>query len=398
MEQNREPHRPTASSFDAAVSPSTPAEPLGESQPKRIGWLEGHMPEIVDPLVPAHPDTSFSQTRRLRHDGWTPERKRLFLQRFAETGIIVEACEAAGMSARSAYNLRDRDPLFAAGWDAACVKARTPLADDVYSRSRNGVVERIYKDGVIVAERHRYDNRLTMAVLARLDARIDRAERMDSPHLKIVARWEDYLDALGEDRRDEAGALLAPPEPPQPAPQPPPQPTPPADRQENAGHRELHELHPAGDARSARDSHDVWETSGVWWTDYPPPADFDGEEEGEYGDYKYRRTLSASEQAVIDADEASERAEALAIGEAQRDAFFAVYEEEWDDPDEEEPGEIEAGDEAGDGSPPAPPRPAPPSGPPVPADRPEPVESQAGPGNVRGAPPAPVVISATHPT
>jgi hypothetical protein len=208
---------------------------------------------------------------------------------------------------------------------------------------------------------------------------------MDSPHLKIVARWEDYLDALGEDRREEAGALLAPPEPPQPEPA--------ADLRKNAGHRELHELHPAGDPSTARDSHDVWETSGIWWTDYPPPADFDGEEEGEYGDYKYRRTLSASEQAVIDADEASERAEALAIGEAQRDAFFAVDEEEWDDPDEEGPGGIEEGDEAGDGSPPAPS-----SAPPVPDDRPEPVESQAGPENVHGASPPPVVISATHPT
>ncbi|MFN3725710.1 MAG: hypothetical protein ACK4SZ_05325 [Allosphingosinicella sp.] len=54
--------------------------------------------------------------------------------------------------------------------------ARSRLADEAFSRSMNGIVDRIYRDGVIVAERHRYDNRLTMAVLARLDARVDRAE------------------------------------------------------------------------------------------------------------------------------------------------------------------------------------------------------------------------------
>jgi hypothetical protein len=114
------------------------------------------MPDLVDPLVPAHSDTAFTQTRRLRHDGWTPDRMRRFLERFAECGLVVEACEAVGMSARAAYNLRDRDPLFAAGWDAAIVKARPRLADEVFSRSMNGVVERIYRDGAVVAERHRF--------------------------------------------------------------------------------------------------------------------------------------------------------------------------------------------------------------------------------------------------
>jgi hypothetical protein len=300
------------------------------------------------------------------------------------------------MSARSAYNLHGRDPLFAAGWDAACVKARRPLADDIMSRSRNGVIERIYKDGVVVAERHRYDNRLTMAALTRLDARLDRAEKMGSPHLKLVANWEEYLDALGEDRRDESGALLAPPEPPQPAHL--------AALRESAGYRELHELHPADEAEADEDSHDVWEARGEWWTDYPPPAGFDGEEEGEYGDQGYRRTLTASEQAVIDAREARERAEALALAEAQRDAFFAanddVEEEESDDPDEEEeePGEIEGGDEAGDGRAPGLPRPAAHSAPPVPDDRGEPVENQDRSANDSGAPPPPVVISGAHPT
>ena len=288
--------------------------------------LTHHMPARVDPLEPRHPDNAFTETRRLRHDGWTPEKKRDFLERFAECGVIVEACEAAGMSARAVYNLRDRDPLFAAGLEAARVRARGPLADEAYSRARNGVVERIYKDGVIVAERHRYDNRLTMSVLARLDLRIDRAEEKGSAHLRLAERWEDYLAAVGEDRSEDGLALLDPPEPPAPpAPEPAPAPA------KNAGDRELRELHPRGAPSIDDDCHSVFEEEDGWWTDYPPPAGFDGEEEGEYGDDDYRRRLSPDEQAVIDSDlaeeaeqEEAERAELRVIGEAQRQVYFEL--------------------------------------------------------------------------
>ena len=294
------------------------------SDPEIVPLRTAHMPEFVDPLESHELDTSFSETRRLRHDGWTPEKKRLFLERFAECGIIVEACEAVGMSAKAAYNLRDRDPLFAAGLDAACVKARAPLADEAYSRARNGVVERIYKDGVIVAERHRYDNRLTMAVLARLDARIDRAEAKGSPHLAIVQHWEDYLATVSEDRREDGLALLAPPAPPA-APERSPG--------GNSGHREFHELHLGREPGIDEDAHTVWGSDEGWWTDYPPPADFSDDQHGNYGDYDYRRRLSPAEQAVIDsavAEQAAEEAEAMAeeraIASAQRDAFFGFEE------------------------------------------------------------------------
>ena len=334
---------PDASSADAADFP-TSSEPMGAPDapppvpseacpepgrrvegPKRIGWLEGHLPDLVDPLTPQHPETALTETRRLRHDGWTPEKKRDFLVRYAECGVMVEACEAVGMSARSAYNLRDRDPLFAAGMEAAQVMARPKLADEAYSRSLNGVVERIYKDGVIVAERHRYDNKLTMSVLNRLDQRIDRAEAQSAPHLALVARWDDYLAALAEDRQEDARALLACPEQGRRAgPAAAPAPTAAGEVHEAAPGRELHELR-LPPPPVERDRHEVWEDereAGCWWTDYPPPPDFDGEEEGDYGDEDYRRTLSSAEQAVIDADVAEEKAEELARAQAQRAAYF----------------------------------------------------------------------------
>jgi hypothetical protein len=330
---------PTGSTGSGRPDPSSASEVPPEPR-QRIGWIDGHLPDLVEPLTPAEPENAFTETRRLRHDGWTPQKKRLFLERFAECGVIVEACEAAGMSARAAYNLRDRDPLFAAGWDAAGVKARAPLADEAYSRARNGVVERIYKDGMVVAERHRYDNRLTMAVLTRLDARIDRAEEKGAAHLAVAARWDEYLAALADDRQEDGMALLQPPEPAR-------APAPAAALAGNARHRELHELHwPSDeelDAVEPADRHEVWESEGVWYTDFPPPAGFDGEEHLSYGRYGYRRTLSPDEQAVIDADRAADVAEAA----AKRDAYFGFDEET----EGEEDG-FDGGDGEGDDTPP----------------------------------------------
>ncbi len=283
-----------------------------EDPPIPSGMTSIHLPATVDPLEPQEPDTAFARTRRLRHDGWTPDRMRAFLERFAECGVVSEACLAAGMSARAAYNLRDRDPLFAAGWDAACVKVRPRLADEAFSRSMTGVVERIYKDGIVVAERHRHDNRLTMAVLARLDARLDQARAHvkaggAAPHLDLAANWEAFLAALGEDRREDVAALLAPE----------------SEDPESAKQRELHELHNSEEqevASQQKEEHSAWQEAGRWWTDFPPPPGFAGKQVYRYGDHDYRRHCTPEESAVMDA----RKAEEAAALEARRAAWFGL--------------------------------------------------------------------------
>jgi hypothetical protein len=43
---------------------------------------------------------------RTRRDGWTVARQADFLGLLAETGSVIGACEAVGMSRKSAYRLR----------------------------------------------------------------------------------------------------------------------------------------------------------------------------------------------------------------------------------------------------------------------------------------------------
>jgi hypothetical protein len=58
---------------------------------------------------------------RTRRDGWTVARQADFLGMLAETGSVIGACEAVGMSRKSAYRLRALPGAesFAAAWDAA---------------------------------------------------------------------------------------------------------------------------------------------------------------------------------------------------------------------------------------------------------------------------------------
>lgn len=59
------------------------------------------------------------QGRKIRHDGWTAERRRAFLDRLASCCNVTHSVAAAGLSMGSAYYLRARDPQFAADWDEA---------------------------------------------------------------------------------------------------------------------------------------------------------------------------------------------------------------------------------------------------------------------------------------
>jgi hypothetical protein len=105
----------------------------------------------------------------VRHDGWTRERQALFLDCLAERGNVRLACARAGMSPEAAYRLRRRDALFARGWAVALVLAREHSGQALGDRALDGVEEEVWYRGEVVGTRRRYDNRLLLAHVARLD-------------------------------------------------------------------------------------------------------------------------------------------------------------------------------------------------------------------------------------
>ena len=124
-------------------------------------------PALVEPDSPALAtdlEDSFFETRRFREGGWDGPGKALFIGTLAETGVVTFACRVCNMSAKSAYALRHRDPVFSKAWGAALDMARHRLADELLARSLRGSAEQLLRDGCIVGERHHYDNKLAFAI------------------------------------------------------------------------------------------------------------------------------------------------------------------------------------------------------------------------------------------
>ena len=145
------------------------------------------------------PDAA-TRTPAQRHDGWTPERQVTFINTLAECGVVADAARAAGMSVRSAYNFRNRAEggPFAVAWNAAQLRARRRLEDAVHSRALHGCVDLIVKDGEVVAERHRFDNRLTMAALARLDRLAEAGDDASRAARYVEQEFDQFVALLAQ--------------------------------------------------------------------------------------------------------------------------------------------------------------------------------------------------------
>ncbi|HZF45769.1 MAG TPA: hypothetical protein VEZ26_05510 [Sphingomonadaceae bacterium] len=136
-----------------------------------------------------------------RKDGWSGALKVRFLDHLANKGTVRAACAAVGMSAEAAYRLRRRDGLFARGWAAALVLAREVSSDELACRALDGIEEEVWHRGELVGTRRKYDTRLLLAHLARLDRMVE-----EQPDNGDAARFEDLLAALCLEEQCQADA------------------------------------------------------------------------------------------------------------------------------------------------------------------------------------------------
>ncbi|HEU0045875.1 hypothetical protein [Sphingomonas sp.] len=317
-----------------------------------------------------------------RADGWTAARQHGFLTLVATGHSIEAAARAQGLSASSAYSFRNsaKGAAFAVGWLAAQMLQRQRLADTVSARAFEGQTVTVTRPDGSTVERHFHDNRLAMNVLARLD-RIaagqlvpGAADTGETQAARLAAaEFDRYLDILGEGPA-RAGLFLA-------ARTVDAAPGAPelaaistlarADLYTRTGagvmaEVDVTDLDPAqrvawsaeqwaraeaagllviapvpeagedeGGTQHSQHSPEADEDDPVWWCDladawrtsFPPPEDFDGEEEGRYGDPDYARALSWEEE--LDADlpehgDTEEDAETRAAHAAERDRWFAA--------------------------------------------------------------------------
>ncbi len=126
-----------------------------------------------------------------RHDGWTPARKVQFLEALAQDGNVRAACARVGLSAEAAYRLRRRDPLFARAWAAAQLQARPIVGEVLGTRAIEGVEEQIWYRGELRGTQRRYDSRLLLAHMLRLDKLAE-----DEGALEDAGRFDELLACI----------------------------------------------------------------------------------------------------------------------------------------------------------------------------------------------------------
>lgn len=187
------------------MKPTRPAagEPAGRMVDNN-GHPEYHTDWPIDPNPPVVRESYAAVELRRRHDGWTAERQRTFLVTLAETGCISEACAKAGVSARSAYRLRQRADAaaFANAWDQALRLATLRLTTLAFERAVRGTVREFWREGERVAETRTPSDKLLMFLLTHLLPRgkgePSRLDTFDQALAEVRSAFPASLDRLSD--------------------------------------------------------------------------------------------------------------------------------------------------------------------------------------------------------
>jgi len=169
----------------------TPPSRLREGSGVGLGETANAVPDSTSVPTPAPSREREGNTPTTRHDGWLPEIRVKFLEALSRTGNVGAAAYYVQRSRQSAYDLRRRDPDFARGWQAALVLARDVAEDALQERAIDGIEEPVYYHGEVVGMRRRYDSRLLLAHLARLDKIAEQV-----PARRAAARFEELMEAI----------------------------------------------------------------------------------------------------------------------------------------------------------------------------------------------------------
>lgn len=145
-----------------------------------------------------------------RHDGWTPDRQRAFIEALADTGSVKAAARQVNMAPEGAYQLRRQPDAqeFRAAWEAALDHGIRRLEDVAMDRALNGVEVPVYSYGKLIGTRIVHNDRLVMFILRnRLPERFATGappRRPDAATLQRLRReWEEQRAAEEAERDAE---------------------------------------------------------------------------------------------------------------------------------------------------------------------------------------------------
>ena len=105
--------------------------------------------------------------RRYRHDGWTPERQKAFIEALADCGSVTRAAGMVNMAQANCYALR-RSPgaeEFRRAWDSALDFGLKRLKDIAFERAIEGQLVPVFQAGKLIGFRRKRNDALLMFCL-----------------------------------------------------------------------------------------------------------------------------------------------------------------------------------------------------------------------------------------
>ncbi len=261
---------------------------------------------------------------------WTPQCQRAFLEALCCTGSVMRAAKEVSKSARSAYDLRFRrdGAAFRLGWDAAILISRDVINEMLMDRAVNGYEEVTSKldDGTMM--RGKFDNRLGMNLLGRLD-RMAEAQALKGSRnaqvLLITQDFENFLELIERGGKGGEAALFFESRDPSPT------------EQKRSFDCELERISAAEKAvpdvmdeepEAAAQRLSVWydDRSQCFKTNFPKP-DLECElveEMGSFWSVEYERTLTPAEKAAHVLALTQEQQPWVDAAVTARDAWFGL--------------------------------------------------------------------------
>ena len=134
---------------------------------------------------------------------FTPEKAEAFFAALAETANVSKACAAIAVSRRTAYNWREADPGFAAGWDRAMKAAVLGLEDEAHRRAFEGVDKPVFYQGDECGTIREYSDTLAIFLLKAHNP--EKYRENSKVELEANIRVNDMTD---EEIRAEIAALV----------------------------------------------------------------------------------------------------------------------------------------------------------------------------------------------
>lgn len=174
----------------------------------------GLAPELIPNWNAADPNSNWQCGYRK----FTPERRRIFLEKLELTGRVRLAARFAGVSHTTIHRHREADPQFAAACEEAEAMYHETVVAGITHQARVGMIdERYNNDGKLVARRVTYEQQIRRAMLDRADERYKQHVKQDVSVVggavvvpaptDSVETWDDIVrkytsGATGENRPD----------------------------------------------------------------------------------------------------------------------------------------------------------------------------------------------------